>query len=237
MPETEALREFRRSLQAAEQLRRIDVKGYTDPPPSKHQRAVQGLRGGAAVMMVAAFEEYLRASHEEAMTRLTRGRRQLDFGRLPDALRVHSVFTTLETAMKGPRHKKTDRLDRLLDIEQAARVVVSRTVNPAAFGQSGGNPSQDAVKEAFKATGVNDVFGQVKSDFDARWSAATHQTFIQEKLDEIVNRRHRVAHTADALNISRKDLAEAIRFLRVLGLVLDSLLMRQVEFCRRNALV
>ena len=45
--------------------------------------------------------------------------------------------------------------------------------------------------------------------------------FVGDKLDEIVQRRHRVAHRADALAISRHDLKEGGRFLSLLAEVLD----------------
>ncbi len=239
MAETQALAEFRRSVQAAEQLVWIDSRGYQDPPHPKNQRAVQGLRGGAAVIMVAAFEEYLRASHEEGMKRLIRGRRKIDFSRLPPTLQVHSVFTTLELAMRGSRYggPNLDRILRLTDIEVASSIVVSRVVNPPAFRIGSGNPNHEAVKESFKAAGLLDVFRKVKPEFDSRWPTATHETFVQDTLDTIVNRRHQVAHTANALNISRKDLRDAIAFFRVLGPTLDFVLLEHIEACRTVALI
>lgn len=41
-------------------------------------------------------------------------------------------------------------------------------------------------------------------------------TFVSDKLDEIVRRRRSVAHTASALDVSRADIRESVRFLRTL---------------------
>jgi hypothetical protein len=61
----------------------------------------------------------------------------------------------------------------------------------------------------------------VRPAFDTRWAKAEAQNFVAEKLDEIVNSRHRVAHRADALSISRVQVGEWPRFLKTLADVLD----------------
>jgi hypothetical protein len=68
----------------------------------------------------------------------------------------------------------------------------------------------------------------MKVRFEVKWRKPVAHTFIADKLDEIVNRRHVVAHTAYALAITRGQLKESIRFLKVLAELLDAAIKRQI---------
>ena len=107
------------------------------------------------------------------------------------------------------------------DIDSAARLVLSGSINPTAFSITCGNPSPATVKAIFDNLGFSDVFGTIRSEFETRWGRPEAHTFISDKLSEIVNRRQVVAHTANALNIGRSDLRQAVRFLRILAEILD----------------
>lgn len=222
MTESLALIQFRSSLQIAEELMRIERNSYGNPPKLAEQRAVEGLRGGAAVLMVAGFERFLRRSVEEHLATLTTKPFKVPFDELPAKMKVHSVFTTLEHALKGaPYEAPRKKIDRLADIEDACKAVLSGSVNPQAFSSTGGNPSAGTVKEMYSLVGITDVFGKIKPSFEARWKKPEAHTFIMDKLNEIVNRRHVIAHTADALKVGRSDLREATRFLEILAESLD----------------
>jgi hypothetical protein len=58
-------RDFQSSLRRAARLRTLEVQRYKDPPPPRQIIAVEALRGGAVVLMVAAFERYLKNAFEE----------------------------------------------------------------------------------------------------------------------------------------------------------------------------
>ena len=147
---------------------------------------------------------------------------RVEFSRLPPKMQENSVFGTLERAMKGPLFEEPPpRFNRLQDIDRAIRLVISGVVNPAAFSETSGNPSSKRVREMFKAIGLNDVFAIAQPRFERGWGKPETHDFVPIKLDEIVRRRHVVAHTADALALSRSDLREAVRFLKLLALVLD----------------
>ncbi len=60
------------------------------------------------------------------------------------------------------------------------------------------------------------------------------QSFVEDKLQEIVNRRHVVAHTADALKITRGNLKESLRFLEILAEVLDAELDNHIKTATKN---
>jgi hypothetical protein len=65
------------------------------------------------------------------------------------------------------------------------------------------------------------VFNRITPVFAQRWHKQETQEFVSEKLEEIVTSRHRVAHRAEALTISRVQLSEWPEFLSTLAPVLD----------------
>lgn len=140
------------------------------------------------------------------------------------------MFTTLQHAMDrpphGPRKKKTDRLP---EIDNADRLIISGSINPAAFSVTSGNPNPGTIKGIFDSLGFTDIFGTIRNEFEVKWGKPESYSFIPDKLSEIVDRRHVVAHTANALNIIRTDLREAVRFLKILAELLDPHLKTHVE--------
>jgi len=230
MASSKALEQFKESLQMAEELLKIEKKNYKNPPRITEQKAVQGLRGGAAVLMVAAWENFLKQLIEEELTNLTTHPPKVPFEKLPPKMQQHSVFQTLERATKGPRFQKPkNRIDRLPDIEQACKVVISGKINPVAFSDIGSNPNPEIVTEMFKNMGIGDIFECIKEDFEKKWKNSVSNTFINDKLLEIINRRHVVAHKADALKISRSDLNESIRFMKIIAPLFEKQLRYKVN--------
>ena len=47
------------------------------------------------------------------------------------------------------------------------------------------------------------LFQLIKNEFDVNYGSPTAATFIQDKLDEIVNLRHSIEHTSNVSNIGR----------------------------------
>jgi hypothetical protein len=223
MPRSQALDEFLDALGMAEQLLTLEREHVSNPPRQEQLASARGLRGGAAILMVAAFEQFLRTVIEEHLGRLTVMPPRVKFDDLPPSMQVTSVFGTLERSMKGlPFQESPPREQRLAEIEIACKMVLSGLVNPQAFTGTGGNPDSNTVTSLFKQMGVPKVFDHIKPMFESRWKTSVAQTFIPDKLDEIVHRRHVVAHTASTLDISRKDLRDALRFLKTLAPILDS---------------
>ena len=87
----------------------IEQNNYSNPPRSHERKAVEGLRGAAAVLMVAAFENYLRQCVEEYLAELTKRPLKLQFNALPDKMKIHSVFTTLQHAMDRPPYEPSKK--------------------------------------------------------------------------------------------------------------------------------
>jgi len=219
MSESKALKDFRNSLKLAEELMKLE-RNYSNPPKQNEMLAVLGLRGGASVLMVAGFEYFIRQTIEYHLSEVSP--LKISFEHLPDKMKIQNTFMSLEYAMKGkPFQPSKNKIDRLNDIDITCRRILSGTVDPEVFSNTGGNPSSKTVREMFKNLGMNDIFTSIKSNFCSKWGKPIASTYIEDKLDEIVNRRHIVAHTADALNIGRSDLRESLKFLRILAELID----------------
>jgi hypothetical protein len=80
----------------------------------------------------------------------------------------------------------------------------------------------------FKAIGAGNPFDSERQAFEAAWGRIEATSFLADKLDEIVNARHVVAHTANALGITRANLVEWPRFVLVLAEIVDQRLNRFV---------
>lgn len=234
MASSAALKQFKESLQMAEELIKIEIKNYKDPPPPKQQKAVEGLRGGAAVLIVAAWENFLKQLVEEKLTYLTIQPKKVSFGKLPIRMQTHCVFQTLESAMKGPRFQKSNKIDRIPNIERACNRVISRTVNPEAFSETRSNPNPETVKEMFQNIGINNMFRDIKANFEMKWKQSVPDTFIEDKLIEILNRRHAVAHEADALKISREDLKDYVKFMKIVAPLFEKHLRQHIKYLMKK---
>lgn len=216
-----ALADFETSLRQAQALISREAR-FSDPPRPRGELAVLGLRGGATVLLVATFERFLRDMFAEHLEQLARRPPPLAFDDLPEKMRITSVFHSLEHATRGRRDDTPrGRIHRLPRIQRAAGLILEGVIDPEALSETGGNPSSETVRELFNQVGLDDVFGRIRVDFETRWGRPEAQNFVQSKLDEVVNSRHRVAHRADALNISRGQLSEWPRFLRILAGLVD----------------
>lgn len=221
---------FIEAISLAENLYNIDKENYANPPKIAEQVLVQGLRGGAAVLAVAAFEMFLKDLFEKQLSRLTGTPPPIEFDLLPSKLKENSVFYLLELRMKGPRYETPiPRIDRLPGIFNAFSSLDYGVITPSVFADTGSNPNPKTIVKMFKDIGVNDLFLSIKPSFDTKWSSSTHATFIEDKLNEIVQRRHIVAHTADALNISRSDLIETFKFLKILSELLEKKMEEYID--------
>jgi hypothetical protein len=230
MPGSKALIHFDGMLRLAETLMELE-RQYNNPPRADEQKAVEGLRGGAAVLMVAAFEEFLKKTFGEHLSKLHTPliSKTIHFDNLPENMRVTGVFITLKNALDGPEFVSTRRIDRLADIKRAAELIAAGLLDSKAFISTKGNPGPDTVKTLFKDIGIADIFIKARPAFDRKWQRPESSTFLSDKLNEIVQRRHKVAHTASALDIGRLDLREGIRFLKILAEILDKELDKQVS--------
>lgn len=224
-----ALEKFKESLELAISLRTIEREKYASQRQA-NQPFIMGLRGGAAVLMVAAFEFYLKRLFEENIAKLNTSPPSIDLQKLPEKFKVKIVFEGLENSMKGPKYgPATTKVDRMSDVLAACRHLIGEHINPATFTDTSSNPNSDTLKNKFKDIGINDVFTLIKSDFETKWGTMVAATFIEDKLNEIVNVRHVVAHTADTLNITKTSQNEALKFLKVLAELLEKEMDKHIK--------
>lgn len=231
-----AFDQFKESLELATALKRLERDKYPNNPKVVQQPFVKGLRGGASVLMVAAFEFFLRRLFEESISELNTIPVSIDFHKLPDQLKVTTVFNGLDKVIKGPLYdEKPPKVDRIDDIMAACKLLINGQIDPMTFSETGSNPSGNTVKEKFKDVGLNDIFTKIKPAFEIKWKDPVALDFIKSKLDEIVRTRHVVAHTADTLNISRKSQNESFKFLRILAELLEKELQNHIKDIKKNA--
>jgi len=231
-----AFDQFKESLELAEALRKLERDHYPYNPNLAQQPSVKGLRGGASVLMVAAFEFFLRRLLEESISELNTVPATIDFDKLPDKLKVTAVFNGINNALRGPLYEeRPPKVDRINGIMAACRLLISEQIDPTAFSETSSNPNGNTVKEKFNEVGLSDVFSKIKATFEVMWGSPVALDFIKSKLDEIVRTRHVVAHTADALNISRASQNESFKFLRILAELLEGELQDHIKNIRENA--
>jgi hypothetical protein len=235
MSNLSALDQFKQSLQMAEELMRLERSNYKNPPRTEEQNAVEGLRGGAIVLMVAAWESFVKQLIEEELAQIASNSPKLKFCNLPQKMYIHNVFHSLEMALNGPRFQKNEKIDRLPDIDRSVKNIILEIIDPYAFSDIGSNPNPKVVKEMFSHIGIENIFAFIKVDFEKEWRHPASEKFIVDKLDGILNLRHAVAHKADTLNISRSDLKENIRFMRILARVVDKKVKTYVKQIKLRA--
>ena len=183
--------------------------------------------------MVGSFEAFLTDAFEEHLGLLATLPPPVPFSQLPEKLRLSSVFESLHHATAGPRYGQAGgRAARYADVMSAARRVAAETIDPQALGRTKGNPNSERVTEMFGSLGIRDIFSAIRPNFNSDWGKPEASSFLNDKLDEIVNARHVVAHTARSLSISRADLGEWPLFLKALAKALD----RRLEAYRENVI-
>lgn len=226
---SKALIDFRASISIAQSLINEESR-FPDPPPARNMQIVQGLRGGAVVLIVAAFENFLKELIEERLYIFTLVPLQFNVNNLPEEMIYHNLNQTLERSLKGPFPINYKRSDKILGYRQASKVVIQETINLEVFSSlAKNNPNSKKVKELFKSLGIIDIFDTIKPKFDTKWGGPTAHTFISDTLDSIIQRRHEVAHTAKVLNVSRLDLHESVRFIQILATLCDEEFGRHIR--------
>ena len=210
---------------------------YHNPPRTDEQPTVSALRGAVAVLVVASLESYLRSVIEERLSEMCSKHRTLTFDKLPDKMRVNNVYFCLERAMKGPLYQdRPPKVQRLPDIDRACRLVISGNIDPGIFSDVGSNPNPRNLTAMFSNIALDNILESIKDRFDRKWGKITAHTFVRDKLQEIVSRRHVVAHTADTLKIGRSDLKESIRFIRILVEMIEAELTTHIKTLMKNCI-
>ncbi|MFJ3764936.1 HEPN domain-containing protein [Streptomyces sp. NPDC090082] len=201
---------------------------YPDPPDRRDFPKVSALRGACTVLTVASFEKFLRDLFEEELDRLRVA--NISMSSLPRKLQVEASFASLELAIKGDFSSKgMDRELRLTNVLAAAKLLARDSFDPKALAATNSNPDSACVKRMFKSVGIPEVFQRCNSEFTKHWGRQEVSGFENQKLDSILDSRHQVAHTAQAMHISRPELSYNLRFIEVLARVLHAQLSQFVD--------
>ena len=226
MAGTAALQELKTALSAVRKLIQLELReSPLDPPPVRSRPIVGALRAAIAVLTVAAFESYLHNAFREVVGGLRDQVSLQALAGLPDKVRVTAVFGALERAMKGIGFgEPPKRADRLPDVLAACASVLATPLEPDVFADTEGNPDATTVNRMFGQIGCQDVLrdADFRIRFEQLWGTPVAIEWPFQKLEEVAARRHRAAHTGDAIEVPRTDLREGERFVRVLAGALDS---------------
>lgn len=217
------------------QLIRGIENGYDDPPVSAFDAAVVGtLRAAVAVLMVASFEEFVRALFDEKLTLLTRTVSGHDLSAYHITLHLESILGGLSLALNGRPSEKKRSLERRGDILALCGAIAGDQLVVEALSNVGSNPKGDRIVSMLERVGVEDVVNNLDKRYRKRFGPCAKR-FVVEKLNSIVNLRHSVAHTGQALLTSRVELDDNLVFLERAATVLEATLDDFVTEAKANA--
>ena len=148
---------------------------------------------------------------------------RVDLSQLSERLPVCNVFENLDLAIRGRPHRRVPRtVESISEINRVCRLLGADVVIPEAFSETGYSPDSKTVRSMFKNVGITTIFQNIRLNFNRQWRTPVAREFIPDKLTEIVQRRHRVAHSGMALDITRIQLRESVKFLMILARLLDA---------------
>ncbi len=226
MDHSTAYFDFLNSLMLSIELIRLDK--YIEPLLTKERIIVLGLRGGAAILMVASFESFINSLPETHMNLFMIDDSTINFSKLPKKMQITNVFKTLDNATKIRFGAVTKKIDRIIDIRSACRIILNDQINSNAFVLGGKNPRSYVISNCFEIIGKRKIFKKVTIEFQKKWGTKVPTQFIKDKLNEIINRRNEVAHKSIASRITKKDLIESIKFLMIIAKLLDKIYKKQI---------
>ena len=222
MAHSKAFSDFLETMASVDALLAIEQE-INDPPASADERKMLGLRGAVAVLEVAAFEMYLREAVSEHLSRIEIKLKMNYIGKLPEVIQQHSLYYSVKCALDGPRYGEAEKniAARIPEIHAECKKAIEGKLSMRGFIEIPGNADASFLFRIFHRLGLDGIDRRIHRPFEKEWKSQVTGTFIQDKLDEIALRRHRVAHTANARDLSRKDLNDSVRFLKCLCKVLD----------------
>lgn len=214
------------SLSSVRALIALESK-YDDPPSDNDRSVVYALRGSCILLSVASFEQYLKSLFEEQLQKLVDN--GVTLSRAPEKLRVEAYWASLELALDGDHSTRDlEKRDRLGHVASAARAVAADSFNPAALSRTYSNPNPACVIRMFKSVGVAKVFDRITPAYEAR-KGRVAATYVSDRLQNLVDSRNVVAHSADAAHIARSDLEPNVEFFETLGQVLEDILRPYID--------
>lgn len=182
MPSSKSFQQFEEALEMAEELLKLE-NAYNNPPRQNEIKAVRGLRGAAAVLVVAAFENFLREMMEEHLSELSSRNLKLQFHKLPEKMRVSNIYNSLDRAMKGPQYQESKpKSERITDIQRVCGIIITGSIDPLVFCDTGGNPNPKNVKLMFSNVACENIFVRVRTKFERKWEERRRKHLLRINL-------------------------------------------------------
>lgn len=216
-----ALRQYEANLKRAYTLQHIEKKLYKDPPKPEQRDAVEALRGGCVVLMIATLERYLKDGLEEYVSIVADAVGSTSHPALPPSLVEHNDLNFLCWIV---RDQRASRQDKLRELRRVSQEIANAKFVPESFNRTRANPGPSTIKTLFKEYGVENPFAQIEVAFKNHYKTPVAGGFVETMLKSIVDRRNEVAHEGYSLNISREDIAQWLKFLGSFGKAADNIL-------------
>jgi hypothetical protein len=148
---TLAFHGYLEGLDRARQLHQIERRNYKDPPPAEHQTAVEALRGGAIVLMIASLERYLQEAFEEFVDVLSAHAKTTNHVMLPPALVEFNDLNFFEWLIRDSRVAKREKAT---EVKRVAQLVSGNLFVPEAFSRTRSNPGAETIRKLFPCLSV-----------------------------------------------------------------------------------
>lgn len=218
-----AYRDFELSLKRAKTLRKLENKLYKDPPSPQDTLAVEALRGGAAILMVASLERYLKDALEEFVDLVEKVALSTSHTKVPLKLIEYNDLNFLSWVF---RENRFSRSQKLAEVKRIAVLIAGSKFIPESFSRTRSNPGSSTIGDLFKEFGIADPFTKIDEIFQTYPGEILAGGTLAPRIDSIVSRRNEIAHGGYSLSISRDDLDRDINFLARFG--------RSADNCLRN---
>jgi len=214
-----AYRSFEGSLQRATHLYRLERRLYSDPPAASDQAAVEALRGGASVLLVASLESYLRDALAEYIDLIAVYAMKTTHIKLPIHLAHTNDLNFINWLIRDGRMEKQAKI---IEIQRVSALIANSRFVPESFNRTRANPGPDTVKTLLKEIGINNPLATIEARLPSHYPQPFAGGFVETNLRTIVGRRNDVAHGSSSLSISRLDLKNWIEFMQALGKSIDN---------------
>ncbi len=199
-----------------------------DPPAGSSLIKANALRASAIILLVSAFEFYLKAVFTEFADRVNFVLANEETP-IPSDLQDSNGLSFIQyiNNFKGPRS------DRLAALRSASSMIASSSLYADAFGDTRASPKPDTVKGMFESIGATNVWPTIALNFTAAGHTTYNEYTITQTLLFVCNTRNEAVHAGLAVSISRAQLHQYVIFFDALALSVDQFL--RSEFRRRTS--
>lgn len=128
-----ALRNYEAGLARAQHLYKLEVQRFSDPPRPNELRAVEALRGGAVVLLVASLERYLSDALEEFIEMLAARASVTTHPGIPIELVEYNDFNFFDWLI---RESRLSRQNKTIELKRVSQLVANNRFVPEAFSRT-----------------------------------------------------------------------------------------------------